>query len=489
MNLPIRLLAGAAPALSSTWLSLLTSCVVVGTDHTPPEPALAPAWREQRTAGLADGGEELARWWTKLGDPMLASLVERSISGSLELREALLRIEEARALRGVARADLYPALSGRASYERQSPSDNTPNGAFIPSSSFYTAALDASWEIDLWGRVRRSIEAAGAELEGSIEEARAVAVSISAETALAYVELRAFQRRLDIARTNLSLQEQTLALVRTRFEAGLVTERDVAQASTNVETTRSFLPELEIGLRVSENRLAVLLGLSPGALGEELAAALPIPRPPLSIAVGVPADLLRRRADLRRAERLLAAEVARVGVAEGDLLPRLAVLGSLGLSTTNSGTLFEDDSAFYSIGPSLRWSLFEGGRLKNRLRAQEARAEQALVAWERTLLTALEEAENAMTSFVRGQDRRTALEAAATQAKLAVELAKTQYEEGLSDFQTVLDSERALAALEDELARSDAGITLSAIALYRALGGGFEKGPIHDRILEVATED
>jgi NodT family efflux transporter outer membrane factor (OMF) lipoprotein len=454
--------------------ALAVACVSVGPDYSPPQAAPPAEWREAPAAGLVTDPAELAGWWQVLDDPVLDELVERATSQGLDLREALGRVREARALRGVAAAERYPTLDAELSYRRIGESENTELGGFVSDSDLYAAGFDAFWELDLWGRVRRSVEAADADLAATVEDARDVAVTVAAETALNYVELRAFQRRLAIARLNVELQEETLGLVRSRFESGLVGERDVAQAATNLATTRSRVPTLEIGLRAAENRLAVLLGLAPGALAAVLEEARPIPVPPPEVAVGVPADLLRRRADVRRAERVLAAETARVGVAEGDLYPRLALFGSLGLSAEEAPDLFDAGSGFFGIGPSLSWNVFDGGALRRRVDAQDARAEQAFVRWERAVLSALEETENAMTAFVREQARRLSLTEATTQARLAVELAQTQYTEGLSDFQTVLDSERALADLEDELAQSNAAVTTSLVVLYKALGGGWE---------------
>jgi NodT family efflux transporter outer membrane factor (OMF) lipoprotein len=297
-------------------------------------------------------------------------------------------------------------------------------------------------------------------------------VTVAAETARAYVDLRAFQTRLRVALRNVALQEETRGLARTRFEAGLAGERDVAQAWANVESTRARVPALQSGVRTAENRLAVLVGVAPGGLAEELGAELgearPIPVPPSEVAVGAPADLLRRRADVRRAE------TARIGVARAELLPRLTLGGSLGVESEGTGDLFERDSGVFGIGPSLRWNLFDGGRLRRLVEARDARARQALVRWERTVLVALEEAENAMTAFVRERSRRLSLVLASTQARRAVALARTQYREGLTDFQAVVDTERTVASLEDELAQSEAAIATSAIALYKALGGGWE---------------
>jgi NodT family efflux transporter outer membrane factor (OMF) lipoprotein len=459
----------------ATAASALVLACAVGPDYQTPSRDVTAAWREEAGAVLVAQEPDLAAWWRTFDDPVLDELVERAARQGLDLREAFARVREARALRGVSAADYYPTVDGVASYERRDQSQNTAFGNFAFDEDVYTVGFDAAWEIDLWGRVRRSVEAADADLAATIEDAHDVAVTVAAETALSYVDYRAFQTRLAIARNNVALQEETLQVVNSRFDAGLVDERDVAQARTNVESTRSRVPALEVGLRAAENRLSVLLGLAPGALAELLAETQPIPVPPVAIAVGVPADLLRRRADVRRAERVLAAETARIGVAEGDLYPRLALVGNLGLTSNDSGTLFESDSQFFGFGPSLRWNLFDGGRLRGRVKAQDARAEQALVRWERAVLVALEETENSMTSFVREQSRRESLIAAAEQARRAVELARTQYDEGPTDFQIVLISERALADLEDELALSEAAITGSAVRLYKALGGGAEQ--------------
>jgi NodT family efflux transporter outer membrane factor (OMF) lipoprotein len=467
-----RSLFMTAARTAALWLML--GCTSVGPDYVPPELELPVAWKQESGQGLVTGQADTVAWWQRLGDPVLDSLVPRAAAQGFELKEALARLREARALRGVAAADRYPTLDAALSYERRGESDHTPFGSFVPDSDLYAAGFDAAWEIDLWGRVRRSVEAADADLEASLEDLRDVAVTIAAETAANYVQLRALQRRIDLARTNVTLQEQTLELVRARFATGLVGERDVAQALTNVETTRSHVPVLEAALRAAENRLAVLLGTAPGALAAELAAARPIPVPPPQIAVGVPADLLRRRPDVRRAERVLAAETARIGVAAGDLYPRLALFGHLGVEAEDASDLFGSGSGVFGFGPSLRWNLFDAGRLRNRVAAQDARAEQALVRWQRTVLSALEETENAMTGLVREQARRSSLSGAVTHARRAVELAQTQYGQGLADFQPVLDTQRALADLEDTLAQSDAAITTNAVVLFKALGGGWE---------------
>jgi NodT family efflux transporter outer membrane factor (OMF) lipoprotein len=469
--------AGAASALV-----LALACSAVGPDHVAPERAVPAAWTAADGDALSGATAELTAWWQRFDDTVLDELVARAVHGSLDLREALARIREARALRGFAAGERFPTVDGTAGWRRSGESDNTPFGPFVPDHDITSLGFDAAWELDLWGRVRRSVEAADAELAATVEDARFAAVTVAAEVAREYVDLRAFQRRLALARTNVELQEQTLDLVRGRFESGLVAEIDVAQARTNVESTRSFVPALEAGVSITANRIAVLLGEAPGALASLLGTEAPVPVPPLAFAVGVPADLLRRRADVRAAERILAAEVARIGVTEAERYPQVSLLGNIGVAAEDVDDLFESASGLFGIGPSLRWTLFDGGRLRARVAAQEARTEQALVRWERTVLLALEESEDAMTRFVREQSRRASLLEAAAQARLSVELARSQYTEGLSDFQAVLVSERSLAELEDALASSEAAVATHLVALYKALGGGWEEGPLAESL-------
>lgn len=452
----------------------VTACSSVGPDYAPTEPKLTPAWRQAREAGLTEGPIADAPFWHGFADPVLAQLVEQALVANLDLRSAYARLASSRALRGVAEAGQWPTLEGRGSYEDRKESRNTPFGRFIPRTSIHSIGVDAAWELDLWGRVRRSIEAAERDLEASDADVQAARLTVATEVVATYVDLRAAQRRLAIAQANLALQEQTQGLVRARFDAGLVVERDLAQATTNVESTRSRLPTLEASAIEAQNRLAVLLGRAPGDLPVEVAATGAMPTLPLQIAVGVPADLLRRRPDVRAAERRFAAEVARVGIAEADRYPRFSIGGSLGIAANSADGLFQNGSDARSFGPSLRWSLFDGGRLKQRVRSLEANAEAAQIAWEQTVLLALEEAENAMTRFVREQSRRSSLQRAAEQARRAVALAQTQYGAGLSDFQAVIDSERTVATIEDDLVGSEAAIAGSLVSIWKALGGGVE---------------
>jgi NodT family efflux transporter outer membrane factor (OMF) lipoprotein len=457
-------------ALVAATTLFLNACTSVGTDYRPPVVEVPTDWRESTQRAFTAEARSLTEWWRQLNDPVLDGLVVRALQSGPDLREAVARLREARARRGIAGAEQFPALGSGAAYQRRGESEHIAAGAFAGDSTVYTTGLDASWELDLWGRVRRLVEAADADFAAGIEDTREVALLLSAETAANYVELRSFQRRAGIAHTNVRLQEQTLEIVRARFDAGLVGERDVAQALTNVDVTRSRVPALAAGARAAENRLAVLLGLAPGQLADELEYVRPIPIPPSHAAVGLPADLVRNRPDVRRAERTLAAEHARIGVAKGDLYPRLALSGNLGLAADDASDLFRRSSNVFGFGPSVRWSLFEGGRLRGRVAAQEARAERAFVRWERTVLSALEETETAMSRMVREQARRELLSKAAAQARRAAELAQFEYNEGLTDFQAVLDSERALALLEDDLAVANTAIARQFIVIQKALG-------------------
>jgi len=462
--------------LSTAVLLAFAASCTVGPDYQPPEITTLPAAYREGGTGLTADPADLTKWWKQLGDPMLDKLVERAANQSLDLKEALARVNELRALRGATAAELWPTVDARAGYQRRQDSENTPFGSFATDFDSYTAGIDASWEIDLWGRVSRSIEAADADLQSEVETLRGVLVSVIGEVAANYVQLRSLQERVVIAKNNLALQERTLALVEARFSSGLVTERDVAQARANVSATRARVPALEIQARAAENRLAVLLGMAPGALAAELAAAAPIPVPPVKVAVGVPSDVVRRRPDIRAAERQLAAETARIGVAEGDLYPRLSLFGTFGFESDEVKTLFDGDSFTMGVGPAIKWNIFDAGRIRNRIDAQDARTKQALARWERTVLIAVEEVENAMTGFVREQVRVAHLREAATQARRAADVASAQYTSGLTDFQNVVDFERATAELEDQLTQSRALITNNLIALYRALGGGWESG-------------
>ena len=340
-------------------------------------------------------------------------------------------------------------------------------------SDLYSVGFDAGWELDIFGGVRRSMEAAEANLEASREDWRNVLVSLLAEVALNYIDVRTYQTRLTVAEANLKTQIETCQLTLWRNQAGLSDELAVQQARYNLENTRSQIPTLRTGLEEAMNRISVLLGEQPGKIHGELEKQEPIPVIPLKIAVGVPADALRRRPDVRKAERDLAAQTAKVGVATADLYPKFKLSGSIGLAALATGDLLSADSKTYSFGPSVTWTIFNGGAIRQNIEVQSALQEQYLIAYEAAVLNASEEVENALVAFAEEQKRRQALLDATGAAKQASELAKNKYQAGLTDFSSVLDAERSLRSFEDSLAQSEGAVTSNLVRLYKTLGGGW----------------
>ncbi len=459
----------------------LVGCAV-GPDYVRPDPPAVGDWNaplEGGLAGAAADDAQLARFWSVLDDPLLSDLVERAIAGNLDLAEARARVREARARRGAARAGLLPSLEGSAATNR-SHSAGEAGGSFAGVStggggdrSLYQAGLDASWELDLFGGQRRELEAATASLEASEEDLRAVHVSLTSEVALGYVELRALQERLALASANLAAQSETYQIAGWRAEAGLTTALDVEQARAELEQTRAALPSLESALAAANHRLAVLCGEPPGALLGLLATPRPPPIAPLAVAVGVPADTLLRRPDVRRAERQLAAETARVGVATAARYPSVSLVGSIGLDALAGSELFASGAGGSAFASSLRQTIFDFGRRSAQVTVEDARREQALARFQAALLGALEEVENALVAYVREQQRRQALAEAAGAAERAATLSRDLYTSGLVDFENVLVAQRSVVTLQDQLAVSNADVTSNLVRLYKALGGGW----------------
>jgi multidrug efflux system outer membrane protein len=467
----------SAPLRHPAWLPatlVVASACAVGPNYAPPEPEMPDRWHEELARGLAEGEAALQTWWTTLEDARLDSLIERAVAGNRDLRRAVARVDEARARRGIARGQWFPSLDALASYSRDRISEEAlPLPGAGEARDFYSVGLDASWELDVFGRIRRSTEAADASLQATVEDYRDTLVALLAEVGLAYVDVRTFQQRIEYAENNVRTQRQSLRLTRDRNKAGLVSDLDVRQAELNLASTESFIPTLQIGLALAINRLGVLVGQHPTALRAELATPAPIPRPPPEVLVGQPAELLRQRPDVRGAERRLAAQTARIGVAQADLYPRFALLGTFAFDAIDAARLFTGDASAFSFGPALRWNLFDGGRIRANVRAQEALTEQALFAYEQTVLLALEEVEDTFVAYVQEHVRRDSLERSVAAAGAAVELVKTLYRTGLTDFQNVLDTERSLFVQEDALATSEGRVTQNLIGIYRALGGGW----------------
>ncbi|HEX7624577.1 MAG TPA: efflux transporter outer membrane subunit [Anaeromyxobacteraceae bacterium] len=462
----------------------------VGPNYRKPDPGAADAWSRLEATGapVANAGArgDLSEWWRRLDDALLSELVDEAQRQSLDLRKARARLREARARRGVAGATRFPTVNASASASRSESSAGgvAGVGGAAGAASGSTAAVagtqlsagfDASWELDVFGGVRRSVEAADADQESaaaSLDDAR---VSLVAEVARNYVEVRSLQTRLSIARTNLASQAETLQLTEFRAQAGLVSTQDVEQARSNREQTVAQIPTLETSLAEAEHALDVLLGQTPGSLHARLSVAGSLPQVPSRVSVGIPADTLRQRPDVRAAERKFAAETARVGVAEAARYPSFKLSGSVGLDALLGGATGNTTGSSSSLLGNITAPIFDAGRLKSQAEAQDAVREQAEVAYEQAVLTALQDVENALVALARSRERGEALTRAAEAARSAAQLARQRYGAGVIDFQSVIDTDRTVLSVEDSLASTRTDEVLALIRLYKALGGGWSQ--------------
>lgn len=431
---------------------------------------------------------DLAQWWRSLSDPELDRLVEQAISANLDLKIATARVREARAQSDLVAGNLYPGVESNASFSRQYPSENGQEGYWLNKATgllpieqpglaheLYRAGFDASWELDLFGGVRRGVEAAEANAAAVAEQQRDLLISLVAEVSRNYIELRAAQRRLAIAQSHLAAQRSTLELVRAKRQAGTVTELDVSQAAAQVALSESQIPVFTRQIRLSIHALNVLVNEDLESLDARLRTTAPIPLTPADVPdVGIPADLVRRRPDIRQAEQTLAAATAQIGVATADLYPRFSLSGRFGMESTRFARWGNWDSHGLGFGPSVRWPVFDGGRIRANIRVQTARQEQALAGYERTLINAVREVEDALATYASVQARRRSLADGVELSRQAVELAQFAYDEGATDLLTVLDAQRTLYTAQDALAGTDQAVVLSLVALYKALGGGWD---------------
>jgi multidrug efflux system outer membrane protein len=418
----------------------------------------------------------VAQWWTAFHDPELDSLINRSVWANLDVKAALYRILQARGQRGATAWQLYPEVGSIGTYSRNHSEGAANGGKFDHSFDFWQAGLDASWELDIFGGVRRSVEAADANIGFAIEDRRDVLVTLLSEVALNYIELRGYQQEIAIARDNLSAQERTAAVTRRKQLGGFAASLDVANAEADVATTASQLPVLETAAEQSIYAISVLLAQEPDALESELAADKPIPTTPPEVPIGLPSDLLKRRPDIRRAERQLAAATANIGAVTAQLFPNFSLTGSLGLQNPQFQPLFNASSRYWSIGPSVSWPIFDAGRIRANINIQDALQMQALLAYQKAVLTALQDVKNSLIAYAKEQVHRKALSDAVAANRRAVDVSTRLYSEGLTDFLNVLNAERSLFASEDALVQSDRAVSTDLVSLYKALGGGWEIG-------------
>jgi len=457
--------------------TFLAACTV-GPEYRRPQTEVGANFA--RAAPPEDGAREWfrsgsveAEWWRSFDVPVLDELLRRAVEANLDIRIAEANLRASRALLGIERRDRFPTATARASAERE----QTSEARFAPNiertETYYAAGLDASWEIDLFGRVRRAVEAASAEYEAAEADRRGVAVAVAGELARAYVELTGTRRRLEVARANVANQEESLKLVRALLDAGRGTELDLERARAQLETTRARLPRLDIVEARAMHRIAVLVGERPTALEDLLDSAGDLPSLLDGIAIADPAALLRRRPDIAAAERRLAASTARIGVATADLFPRISLNGSFGALATSPDDLADSEFRATSFGPFLQWAAFDLGRVRDRIDAREAETDAALARYEKTVLTALEETENSLVRVDRAHRRQAYLIRAERAADRAAELARERYGAGLDSFLAVLDAESRRLTAQDERVQGATDTGEAYVDLYVSLGGGW----------------
>jgi outer membrane protein, multidrug efflux system len=486
--LPPTAEGGCATYLGTILLLFLLGGCAVGPNYHQPEAPVPQSWAETSDTVTAEP-VDLVPWWTVFNDAQLDRLVEQTLRSNKSLRLAEARILQARAQRIIAGAAGLPTLNATGSYTRLQRSQNAFSSAFAGpggstgsigsgalglSGDLFEAGLDASWEVDVFGGVRRAVEAANADLAAAQEDFRDTLVTLLGEVATNYFQLRGTQRRIDVARENIDTQRKSVELTRGRFEAGLGSRLEVAQAEALRATTESQIPPLETTIKQSIYQLGVLLGVEPETLLQELAPPGPIPPIPPTVPAGLPSDLLRRRPDIRRAERQLAAATAQIGVAVAALFPSLSLTGAYGYQSMKSSNLFSPDSQFWNFGPSLSVPLFRGGQIRGNIQVQTALQKQALATYENTVLTALQDVENALVAHTQTQAARVSLARAVTANQEATRIAQDLYEKGLSDFLNVLQSEGALYQAQDRLIQNEQQAGTALVALFKALGGGWE---------------
>jgi NodT family efflux transporter outer membrane factor (OMF) lipoprotein len=484
--------------LVPVFASLILSGCSLGPNFMRPS-----AWFPESWFGGAPAGRQISQpaaepirpdWWASFDDPQLTALENRVAAQNLDVRTATVRLAESRAQRRITAAAAFPQVNGGASYQRQRPSEKgafslfgggaaggaspTPgvpaSGLSLRSFDLYQYGFDASWELDFWGRVRRSVEAADAAVEASDEIRRNTLLTMLAEVARAYIQLRGTQTQLRISRENLQIAQESLALTRQRAAGGVTSQLDVENAAAQVATTAAAIPQLEQQQAELINELGFLLGEPPRALAAELVRPRPIPPVPPRVPIGLPSELARRRPDIRAAEAQLHSQTALIGVAEADFYPNITLSGSLNLQAIRFADLGSWAAHTYSIGPTLTLPIFEGGRLRGNLELTTAQQQEAAIAYQRTVLGAWQEVDDALTAYAQEQDRSLRLTQAVDRNQRALGLARDQYSRGVVGFLEVLTAEQRLLAAAQQAAASTTTISGNLVSLYKALGGGWE---------------
>ena len=461
--------------------ALLLSGCAVGPDFVKPESGLhqvvlQPA-ADHAVTVQPSAADVPAQWWLLFNDALLANLQVRAQAANLDLQVASTRIEQSRAQLGIASADLLPTVGAGASYAREALSENgkfAALGAPTRPSDFWQLGFDASWEIDLWGRARRSRESAQASLDATVYDREAARVTLSAEVARTYLQLRGTQAQLDIAQENRLVAERTLGLAESRERNGVATRFETSSARAQLATVKALVPELTQRRNAQMNALALLLGAAPRTLDAQLRSAMPLPALPIDVPVGVPSELARRRPDILRAEAQLHAATAAIGVAKADFYPRIGLRGRVGLEAFEFGDLGSWDSRFFSVGPTVFLPIFQGGRLTQRLALNEAQQKTAALGYRQTVLRAWHEVDNALDAWAAQQRQHAELQVSYEQSMEALRVAQRGYQEGAADYLSVLTAQRNLLASQTGLNGSATAAALTVVNLYKSLGGGWD---------------
>ncbi len=479
-------------------LSTAVSGCMVGIDYKKPQTHAPAVFGEAHSGPTTQPQEvvDLTQWWKTFKDPELESLIERAVESNLDLLTAEARVWQARAQLGVERAAFFPTVDVTGQATRSQVSKNaasfntgsvtsgttgTGTGTSIGALStsrrreLYQAGFDANWELDVFGGERRAIESASASLEAMVDARRNVLVTVTAEVARDYIQLRGLQQQLSLTFNNLKTQQDTLDLTRSRFNAGLTSDLDVARAQAQVATTAAQVPTLEIQIKQTMHAIAILLGQEPMSLAAELGKESPIPPSPSEVPIGLPSELLRRRPDVRQAERQLAASTANIGVAVAQLFPRFSLTGTFGQQSSRLGYIALGSSTFWSFGPAVNWRIFDANQLRDEVRVANAEQEQALLSYQHTVLQSFSDVEDALVAFAQDQNRTRALQDSVSANQRAVDLSNELYKRGLGDFLNVLDAERQLYSAQNDLASSETAVGSDLIQLYKALGGGWDE--------------
>ncbi len=459
-----------------------SGCMKVGPDYARPPVAVSDTWLESADQRIRTENDDHRDWWRVFNDPRLDKFIDTAYRENLTLRLAGVRVLEARAQLGAAVGELYPQTQQAfGQVERTRLSATGPEGVGNPQLGFYQSqiGLQASWELDFWGKIRRAVESADATLAASIADYDNTLVSLTADVANLYITIRTLEKRLEIAAQNVLTQTESLKIAEARFRGGTTSQRDVEQAKTVLANTQAAIPTLNIQLRQAKNVLCVLLGMPPQNLADLLSGTAEIPAPPLQVAAGIPAELLRRRPDIRGAELRAAAQCAQIGVAKGELFPAFSLAGSIGLQASTLanfalGDMFQWRSRAGSGGPTFTWNILNYGQITNLVRVQDARFQQLLIAYQNTVLKAQQEVEDALVAFLKSQERARFLGQSTEAAQRSLNLAVLQYREGITDFTTVLTAQQALLSEQDNLASTLGDISRNLVAMYRSLGGGWQ---------------